>query len=463
MDKDVDKLDIWADAWRHSLHERELTPPQRCWEGVERHLLTAQVSKYKKRALWLQQMAAAAVVMLLMLSGYTFYLLNPANNAAFSPQLASQSEENTETINSPTVAQTQTTEYTNFESATLQKVTSSGVINNTSIHTPHSPAGIVITEDEEGYRLSNIAFLEGVNAEEQTQNLVNNIEEYYFNIVELPADVLAVNLADNTTRNEKPSTTKVKKNRKVWLGLSMAGNFFNPNYTNAPNSALNYLNQPIAQKGGGQAVYAANVDSWNNNRSSLPALNLQLDAVFQLGKRFNLATSLGYGTFKSQSYMGLFTGDDGRRYPLHYANFNYSKLETVSSNSRAAQPVEAVTQFNFFQVPLKLNYVLINRRFGLAPTIGLNTQWFINAKLQPGDEWGVEEYVIDERDENQFRNLYFSGIAGMEFFYNTGQGTVITLEPTYQHALSPFNKNKHLFSSEPSNLGIAIGIRKRIK
>ena len=51
MDKDVDKLDIWADAWRHSLQDQEVTPPQRCWEGVERHLLTAQVRKYKKERL----------------------------------------------------------------------------------------------------------------------------------------------------------------------------------------------------------------------------------------------------------------------------------------------------------------------------------------------------------------------------------------------------------------------------
>jgi hypothetical protein len=463
MDKDVNQHGDWEKGWQQALEGAEITPPVRAWKGVEQHLLSVQLKKYKRRAFWFQQLAAAAILLLILVSGYSIYVANPVENyeQASGTTLANSAEAVTPksavTTNNATQERVQETLKSDLDALAQSHPDGSyksiaNIQNSSFIFLGNS------WEEDTNNTVESLDWLAHLNPD--WNSLLDNEKELIVNPV---LEKAYINFAYLAQATDKPQPKERKKDKKVWLGFSMAGNFFDPNYATAPNSALTSLNNPVSGKGGQQLTYTANVDSWNSNRQSLPSLNLQLDAMFQLHNRLYLATSVGYGGFRSESKMGVYTGDDGKRYPLHYANFDYSKLETVSVNSRSALPVDAVSKFNFLQIPLKLNYLVVDRKFGVAPVLGLNTQIFLNAKLQPVDNQFIQDYDVTPEDNSPFKRMYFTGIAGLQLFYHTSRGTAITLEPTYQRALMPLNKNNYLFSSEPSNIGISVGIRKRIK
>jgi hypothetical protein len=214
--------------------------------------------------------------------------------------------------------------------------------------------------------------------------------------------------------------------------------------------------QPVTKDG---QVYTANMNSWNTRENSLPSVDFRLEAAFRFRPRWMVQTSLEYNTYRVGTLAGTFYNHaDEQNYPLYFSNFSYDKLQLASPNSRTAQPIQALTTYSFVRVPIGLNYVLLDRTFGIALSSALATDVFLSSTLAD-QEKRLQEYTIEAGNSSPFNRLHFSGQLGLQLYYRAGHNYLLTLEPSYRHALTDFSKQNSHFHSRPSNVGVAAGFR----
>lgn len=248
------------------------------------------------------------------------------------------------------------------------------------------------------------------------------------------------------------------RNGNLWLGASVASSFFSPNM-NEGNQSLAWVDQPVASGKQANQVYSANVTNWNEKEKSLPSVNFQIDAAWRIGQRWMFQSGIQYGSFKVNTMSGTFTGQDGEKiYPLYYSNFSYDKLQAVSTNSRMSMPVSALNTYNFMSVPLSFSYVLTERIIGVALSAGVTSDVFLGGRI--GDmEQRLDEYELEPGTGSPFQRVHFNALLGTKFFYRAGPNYLITLEPSYRHSLTSFNKRSSIFDSKPTQFGVAVGFR----
>jgi hypothetical protein len=485
----------WEDAWQQAFEDSEQTPPKKVWQGLENSLMEQQLRRYKRKLFVYQWLAAASVLFLGLWAGWWLLLEKPQNGndqlaAEKIPQAvtapvatdftgANASADATENnllnaapgskIQTPAAAQAATapgngTSATgasgnigpeNIGTAAFNSGRS--IVSRSALFSPYQPVVAMIdyamfstgayTTAPEAEVIPVVLLIEPqISALEARLKLKDGMLQKEIRVV-----------AGSRKRQEKQSVSLV--NGDIWLGASLASNFFDPNMRSEDRYNLAaWTERPPVGKGGNE-VYAANVSTWGEREQSLPSVDFQLDAGYRLKPKWILQSSLQYGTYKVNTLGGSYTNpEDNKSYPLYYSNFSYEKLQVVNARSRSAMPISALNTYRFISVPLSVSYVLAEKTVGFAVRTGVSTDFFLGGKINDEDD-RLNEYNIEAGSGSPFQRIHFNALFGAQLFYRAGPNYLITLEPTYRYAISDFNKKTSIFNSRPTQLGIAAGFR----
>lgn len=482
----------WEDAWQQAFEDSEHTPPKKVWQGLENSLMEQQLRRYKRKLFVYQWLAAASVLFLGLWAGWWLLLEKPQNgqvSAENTPQTITapvatdfaaggasaeatgNSVHNTAPgtkISKADAAQEAATPGNSTTAAgssgsTDREITGTAfntgrsIVGSSALFDPYQPVVAMIDYD----MFSTGAYT--TTPEEEAEPVILLSEPQISALearLKLKDGLLQkeIRVVAGSRKREKKQLVNLG-NGEIWLGASLASNFFDPNMrTEDRHNLAAWTERPPVGKGGNE-VYAANVSTWGEREQSLPSVDFQLDAGYRLNPRWILQSSLQYGTYKVNTLGGSFTNpEDNKSYPLYYSNFSYEKLQVVNPRSRSAMPINALNTYRFISVPLTVSYVLAEKTVGFAVKTGVSTDFFLGGKINDEDD-RLNEYNIEAGSGSPFQRIHFNALFGAQLFYKAGPNYLITLEPTYRYAISDFNKKTSIFNSRPTQLGVAAGFR----
>lgn len=487
--KKLDERSDWEKEWESSFNGASLPPSENVWNGIDGALDRQEVRKYKKRALFYQWVAAASVLLVMGLSGW---LMLDELVTKKTEQLVAEEELLRPSASKPTV-----------ESTPAQQEVASARTSSGRSEVESESASSSSTETTGEYKAAEINPSTIATAKERENSSVTPGEKasgavpFTFNPSTSLAEVIvnkAVSGWSNLAEKGKPSVAlvsgkafieddpfkellKVSVSKvwvasemlkeeeedaaapKYWLGASLASNLYQPNFENDEYSSFGSLAARDAEPKKGNQVSTARVGEWQEEQEQQVSINAGFQAAAWLGEKWVLQGGLQYGTYRSSATAGTFVdGASGKAFPLHYANFSYDKLQSASPGSRLAAPVSAVNTFEFISVPMQIGYVVFDRQFGLLLSPGVSSEFFIRNRITDQND-RLNTYTINAGEDAPFNRVHFKAVLGAQLYYKLGEHYMISLEPSFQQAITNFSKSSSYFNSRPSNIGVAAGFR----
>lgn len=514
--KKLDERTPWEKEWASAFEDASLPPSENVWHSIDRELANKEAKKYKERASFYQWAAAASF--LFACCSIAFILLK---NAPLSQgqELARQEarQERQEDGRQNSIAQEAVPDAIDTSASGGLAVRESAADRNAQQIREHADSqvainqkGIAAAKDNDAAQPSSaLTGKKATGKAQQRQRKANGTKHvgsaFVGGIDETDALSQSSTLAgltyegeagageDNTMlaawlpQNirslpfelpEKKTPAPVEARiRKVWiaahmlkkskeestprylLGANIASNYFNPNFQeNTP--ALASFASDAAKPVKGNLMSASNMDNWQEEQQiNQPSVNAGIQAAGWIGKKWVLQGGVQYGNYRSTTMAGSFMDPaTAQAYPLHYANFSPDKMQRVNAGSRMAAPVSAINTFEFISVPVKIGYLVVDKKVGLMLSPGISSEIFLRNQLADANNQ-LSTFTIYGGDDAPFNRLHFRGIMGAQVFYKLSGHYMISLEPNYQHSITDFNKEGAVFQSRPSNLGLSAGFR----
>ena len=110
-------------------------------------------------------------------------------------------------------------------------------------------------------------------------------------------------------------------------------------------------------------------------------------------------------------------------------------------------------EFQYLEVPIQANYMLLENKFSVGVTGGISTNFLIGNKATVTEN-GIK---LSSGDTNNLRDVIYSGSAGIELGYDLGKRMILTVEPRVKQYLHSVSSND-LVNVKPLQLGIFTGI-----
>ncbi len=126
----------------------------------------------------------------------------------------------------------------------------------------------------------------------------------------------------------------------------------------------------------------------------------------------------------------------------------FSNLNPKSTSGNA----ELIQNLSYFEVPLELNYALLNNRFGINMIGGFSTLFLGNNEVSVRD--GDFQQVLGEA--NNLNSLSFSTNIGLGFNYKISKRLKFNIEPMFKYQLNPYSDSSVDF--RPYYLGVYSGL-----
>jgi len=227
----------------------------------------------------------------------------------------------------------------------------------------------------------------------------------------------------------------------------------------------------FSASGNGSPIHS---DFASNSKSGNLNLSYGLTVGYEIGKRLRLRSGVhkvnyGYDTNDVVFSSTLRTASNEK-----FDNINYSQNSenvVVQSKKSAANGLSSdvtskeiafsesptldgkmVQQLGYIEVPLELNYALVDKKFGVDLIGGVSSLFLVdNSVLLESDE-----LVTEVGEANNVNSTNFSANVGMGLNYNFAPKLQLSVEPVFKYQLNTFSKTAGDF--RPFTIGVYSGI-----
>lgn len=129
---------------------------------------------------------------------------------------------------------------------------------------------------------------------------------------------------------------------------------------------------------------------------------------------------------------------------------DFASNDIVAQNpSRSGSMVQ---EFGYIEVPMELNYALVNRKFNLNITGGISSLFLVNNTVTLESAGSSTEMG----EANNLNNVNFSTNIGLGFNYELNDKMKVHLEPMFKYQLNMFSDVEGDF--QPYTLGVYTGV-----
>jgi hypothetical protein len=479
MKASENKKPVFEEAWKNAFEGVEKSPPPGVWDKVEVALSEKENGKLKKRLFLFKLLVAASIAFAAILVGYQYWL---TETSADGQKLLSKYQQEILSGHSDTGKMESADKELKNSSATLNEKPDSPSDATKSLTQTPSENNLIADETENG-RLNNIdqaagrisvaypsdAVSKGPEVPANTPGSVNN------RIIPIPYltsyEPQFVNLKEPDMAFDHVYSMPIvppgygKKLRyadyesTLWAGLDMGAGQFNPNSASAGSIAPSNNFSADLESGYDLATLSnARKTSLGLNEEKIePAQSFAfgISSGYQFARRWMVIGGIQYRkSVASVESLLLYAKNSGGQYPL--TSWNERDAESASAVLSDAG-ISLRNNFEFLALPVGIGYLIKDGKFSILLKGALANEWLISAELE--DESG-QLNTLDLTGENSPYNTYMlSGRIGTAFGYHFIDNYLITLEPAYQHALTPLTNDRYSGEeSRPANLMISFGI-----
>lgn len=475
------------------------TPDEKVWENIE-----ASLNKKKKKRvvpIWWQLGGAAAALALL------FYFISPFGNddqdttptivdveekMEKNPQRADENEIGTVKI-SPESQESQIVENEPNIVSEGQNNSSEGRSNRNAVNTKDRSLGI--PKQHKGLR--SIETLADNNNSKEKGKLVQKDGDTGNVLPELPMESggeVVANDKVQETAEDKPATTEPTDTTFEKDGMAIAENKEEEGKKSIYEAIEEQkeLEKEVAQVkktdrwamgpsvapvffgsvGEGSPIHS---NFASNSKSGNLNLSYGLTVTYNVSKKLSIRSGVhrvdyGYDTNDVVFTSSLTTSTNQLIDNINYAQTSRNlvvesknnEVTALSDNTNAlvagtAQPFEGrmVQQLGYVEVPMELNYALVDKKFGVNLIGGFSSLFLVdNAVSLESDQ-----LITEMGEANNANDISFSTNIGVGFNYEISQKLQLNVEPIFKYQLNTFSETAGNF--RPYAVGVYSGLRFR--
>ena len=124
----------------------------------------------------------------------------------------------------------------------------------------------------------------------------------------------------------------------------------------------------------------------------------------------------------------------------------------VAANEASALEGKMIQQLGYIEVPLELNYTLIDRKFGVDVIGGVSSLFLIDNSILVESE----DLITEVGEANNANSLNFSTNVGLGFNYKFTPKVQLNFEPVFKYQMNTFSETSGSF--RPFSVGVYSGI-----
>lgn len=458
-------LGPFEEQWAEAFNQAEANPSEQLWMNIDGALANAEANKYRRGVIFYRLLAAAS---LFIAFGLALLLIFQSDSIPAEEIITSNDSNRTKDSgfgNKLQVSETDIQISTNDENE-LQNLAEE---KNTLEHPPNKPSiqsidlisqAVVFTPETKkdtsetaapvlidqfdnriasnatSMRVGSVNALKARNP--NTNSFLPNTDIYMYNV---PMAVI--------------NKSKFRDNQ-LWAGLGLSSGSFNPNIGN-----------------GSESIQAADAALESDNFNSLANRLEDRNEIYDPGFSYSIAANAGW------KFAPRWVLQGGLQYQLSKSgtqtnqliqnritqeNFAPSDLRSLDISENAADfevinsDVNLNNNFQFLSVPLKIGYLIFDRKVQLGLNAGFSTDFFLKNKVNESNNL-IESFEQARNDESPYKKTSFSGLLGIEVGYNFLNNYYFTLEPSYRRSLNSFTKESSNLNSKPTRLGLTVGFK----
>jgi len=151
--------------------------------------------------------------------------------------------------------------------------------------------------------------------------------------------------------------------------------------------------------------------------------------------------SFGFNTgvqimYKLKSKLELESGAQFSRQTHKFVNVPIIGGENHSEYMGTA---DSQNQYHYLEIPLKMNYRFIDRKFFVHATLGMSVNIFIDSRTKNWFEYndGSSEVVFGEPAIFNENKIIFATMGGIMAGYNLNEKWSLRIEPLFRYSLTP--------------------------
>lgn len=486
----------FEDSLKDAFKDAEATPSEKVWTNVELELEKDKGSDMRRRLVFYQMLAAAAVTIALMATGVAYFMVNDKERTI--EQLVArtqQQKDNSETqpatvmprVQAPLTGEAQSSAdlsdknnstgdqlaarsaASTHASATRNATASANGARRSGIQQSYngivSPRSKVVgtQTSQEDYEVTNPTI--SIKSEVAGGTSERSLPSFYTASVRQPAfqqtaaDPVALMLSklaeqEMLLASADDNRKGDDKEEKIWTALGVAAGGF---------SAVNHSTAPAQAKGLGFAAMSNSSVADKQSKASGVAYSMGLSFGTRVANRWVLQGGLNYLT-QSSNYVATNVIADQSYTVLQAESINaLGKLPAVADAASADRlaptvPYSVNNNLKYFSVPVQAGYLLVNQKFGVQLNAGISTDLFLENTITP-EGGSLDKTTQSSGTDSPYRTVNFSGLMGTEFSYRLGQRYRIALNPALRY---PFNSvYKSAVGIESSPLTFDVGLRFR--
>jgi hypothetical protein len=280
----------------------------------------------------------------------------------------------------------------------------------------------------------------------------------------------SVEVADNQSKPEQ-ITPAIDTKKSIFDEINSeeeeaVANTNSKKWSAGPSVAPVYFNA-IGEGSSVHSIFVPNSKSGNINMSYGLSVGYEINSKFKIRTGIH-SVNLGYDTndvsFSSSPTASTNGQIDNIDYTLTARNLVVSSQPGGSALSEA--PVNSLDvsaqnperegfmtqQLGYLEIPVELNYTLINRKFGLNLIGGVSSLFLMDnsVALTSGN------LTTEMGEANNINDLNFSANFGLGVNYNFSQNIQLNIEPVFKYQLNTFSETDGTFN--PYALGIYSGL-----
>ncbi|REE01226.1 hypothetical protein [Marinoscillum furvescens] len=429
--------------WQQAFEGFEQEPPTGVWGQIDSQLTYQQMKAYRAKAAMYRWVAAAVILLAVGVTAWQYHYLSSKEVIRYSAAVnadAPDQEEQTFSWNIPLWFADEEKKTTNFVKQNL-------VAGSTGDREMYLQSGVY----------GNIEGSTSVREELSLERLG------VAGALAVPTNLTPDHLRILPVYNFEKQKLKADPSR-YWAGLNVGSAGFKPNYQSFDNQLVSGNNRSQA------AFSLASNDAVDTNsppvREDMSAgetVSFGVNFGVKLSDRWVLESGLQYARAEATTVTNIAIQTSAYQEVIP-ATSQVQSVEKVNSTLRRDKVVEYEyrdidlnNQFEFAAVPVKAGYRLLDDRLSLELNAGVIANVYLGNKLSGSDD--VASITIGPGNESPYRDLSFSGLAGVEMGYQLFRNFDVVVEPNYRRALSPLTKQNSGFRANPAGFGLMTGIR----
>lgn len=237
------------------------------------------------------------------------------------------------------------------------------------------------------------------------------------------------------------SNKKSNKTETLWASIGMGGGSYDPGSVQTTGPVALLVDDPTS-------LSSQQPQSSQESIGSAYSIGAQIGTM--LSKRLVLQTGLAYLVQRidyTSNYSNLASNNK--------LSASVAEYSAPGQNVAYVSPYEVRSSNEYVSVPVQLGYRIIEKKFGLQVNTGVSTDLFLKNTLT--DKSGqTEKFAQTAGEDSPYRNVNFTGLAGLELSHKIGSNYRLALTPGLRYTFNSILKDDATLAYNPLVLEVGM-------